>query len=93
MTKKLNPEEVREKRSYYLNKAVRVSTINKGDKRVNGSRICAVCKTKLSTVVLVDGSTISTRAHYHCYFSEFLYVNICKDSSNCQRIMKNTKED
>lgn len=93
MVTKLSPEQVKERRSYFFNNANRVTIIKKGDKRVNGSRICAVCKSKLSTVVLVDGSTISTRAHYHCYFSEFLYINICKDSANCQRIMKNTKED
>lgn len=93
MITKPSPEEVRERRSYYLNKSKKVTKINKGDKRVSGTRICAVCKTQLSTVILRDGSTVSTRAHYHCYFSEFLYINICRDSSNCQRIMKNTKED
>lgn len=93
MPVKLNPEQVREKRSYYLNKSKRVTSINKGDKRVNGSRICAICKSKLSTVVLTDSSTVATRAHYHCYFSEFLYINICKDSANCQRIMKKIEED
>lgn len=93
MITKLTPEQVRDRRKYYLTNANKVTKIDKGDRRVSGTRICAICQTQLSTVILATGKRRATRAHFHCYFSELLYVNICKDSANCQRVTRNREEE
>lgn len=88
----LSPEEIRERRKYFLKEANKVTTIHKGDKRVSGARFCVICGTPLSNMILTDGSTQAARDHFHCYFSDLFYVNMCKNSNNCKRVMKKYEE-
>lgn len=87
--KKLSKEEVREARSYFFNKAQKVTTIRKGDKRVHGSRVCAVCGTPLSTVLLSTGKSQAEKDHYHFDFSDLFYIDVCKDIRSCYTVMEN----
>lgn len=80
--------EVKEKRKYFLNNSAKVTKIFKGDKRVNGTRMCAVCGTRLSNVILANSTTQAIRDHFHCFFSELFYVNICLDSRNCTKVLE-----
>lgn len=85
--KVLSREEIKERRKYFLANANKKTVINKGDKRVHGSRVCALCGSSLSTVTLSDGRSIATKNHYHCDFSELFYVDLCKDIRSCYSVM------
>ncbi len=78
-----NREDIKEKRSYFLNNAEKVTKILKGDKRVHGSRICGICGSQLSNVITSTGETIAKKNHFHCHFSALFYVDICMDSRSC----------
>lgn len=88
----LTAEEVRERRKYFLTKAHTKTVIKKGDKRVLGERLCAICVTPLSVTALSTQQSMAVRDHYHCYFSELMQFDICKDSTNCQRVHKKHRE-
>lgn len=76
-------EQVKDKRTYFLNHATKITKISKGDKRVHGSRICGICGAQLSNVITTTGATIAKKNHFHCHFSELFYVDICMDSRSC----------
>lgn len=93
LLKPLSSEEVRERRAYFLNEAESKTKIYRGDKRVQGNRLCAVCHTKLSTTILATGKSEATRDHHRCYFSPLVSVSLCMDSRVCQRVHKNLREE
>ena len=82
----LTREEVVQRRKYFLTRAQKTTVVSKGAKRTGGTRICAICQTPLSRVILTTGGTQSIREHYHCKMSDMLTVNICKDSKICQKV-------
>lgn len=85
-------EEIKEKRKYFFSNALKVNKILKGDKRVNGTRVCAICGTRLSTVILTNSTTMATKDHYHCYFTELFYVNICSEARHCKKALEKGDE-
>lgn len=89
----LEPNDIAKRRKYILNNANKVTVISKGDKRVNGTRFCGICGRKLSNVILKTGNSIAIADHYHCYFSEYFYTNICKNLHNCKSEMKKRNKE
>lgn len=89
----LTKEEVKERRKYYLTNSEKKTKIYKGDKRVHGDRLCAICHTPLSTLILSTGKTVATKDHHSCYFSSMLTVNICMDSRVCQRVHRRLRKE
>jgi len=81
--KVLSREEIKERRKYFLTQAEKKTKIQKGDRRVYGSRMCAICGTQLSRMISTTGGGIATKHHYHCYFSDIFFVNVCMDSRSC----------
>lgn len=88
----LEQEEVRNRRHYFLTESKSRNKIYRGDKRVHGDRICAICHTSLSTMILATGETMATRDHHRCYFSSLVAVSICLDSRVCQKVHKELRE-
>lgn len=88
----LTAEEVRARRAYFLKESDKVTKVRKGHKRVGGSRICSICQTQLSRVILRTGDTYATRDHYHCKVSDMLTIYMCKDSQVCQKVHKARRE-
>lgn len=88
----LTQKEIRKRRAYFLNKAEVRSKIYRGDRRVQGNRLCAICHTKLSTIILATGKSEATRDHHRCYFSPLVSINLCIDSRVCQRIHRELRE-
>lgn len=89
----LSKEEVRERRRYFLTKAESRTKIYRGDKRVQGNRLCAICHTRLSTTILATGKSEATRDHHRCYFSPLVEVSLCMDSRVCQKVHKKLREE
>lgn len=89
----LTREEVVQRRRYFLRHSQKTTVVSKGAKRVGGTRICAICQTPLSRVILTTGATQATREHYHCRISDMLTVNICKDSKICQKVHEQRRGD
>ena len=52
----LTREEVVQRRKYFLTRAQNTAVVSKGSKRVGGTRICAICQTPLSRVILTTGA-------------------------------------
>lgn len=88
----LSSAAVKERRQYFLTQAAKKTKFYKGDKRVSGVRMCAICMNPLSKVILSTGKTQAVRDHYNCYFSELFYVDICLDSRVCQKVHKKLRE-
>lgn len=89
----LTSDEVRERRSYFLTNAESRTKIYRGDRRIQGNRLCSVCHTKLSTNILATGRSEATRDHHRCYFSPLFSANLCMDSRRCQKVHKELREE
>lgn len=89
----LNKTEIKKRRRYFLTKAKKITKIRKGDKRVLGSRLCSLCGSPLSTVLLSTGDSVATKHHYDCQFSELFYVHICMDIRSCYAEMERKRRD
>jgi len=88
----LTREEIISQRKEILEECNKKTVIKKGDKRVHGSRFCAVCQTPLSVVLLSNQKTVAVRNHFSCHFSDLLTINICHNSKRCRYVHKRLRE-
>lgn len=92
MVQYLTDEEIKMRRKYLLKEADKKTIISKGDRRVGGSRLCAICGKKLSTTIISNQTTKSVSDHYRLYFSDLISISLCKRIGSCKREMTKHKE-
>ena len=81
----LTPEQIKERRKYFLNKSLSKTKNLRGSRGVGGTRFCVVCHIPLTTVILPTGKPQTIRDHYRCKMNDLITVSLCADSRVCQR--------
>lgn len=90
--KGLTPDQVRERRKYFLDSSLKITKSLKGSSGVDGTRFCVVCQTPLTTVILPTGKPKTIRSHYRCRLNNLITVSMCLDSRVCQREHKKRRD-
>lgn len=94
MENKLSKSEIKLKRKNILSNSKVTTEIRKGDRRIKSStRFCAVCHRPLSAYVYKDGSTQASENHFHCFFTDLIVLNLCKDIRSCYSTIGKEEED
>jgi hypothetical protein len=85
-------KEVVEKRRNLKVFAKKITTFNKGDRRVHSPRLCVICGRPLSSLIVHENKYIIIHPHSRYYLNEMFIMDACKDITSCYRTLKKKGE-
>lgn len=89
----MKKHEVKDKRRLIKKNGTKVTLVKKNDKRITSpSRICCICGEQLSKVNYSNGKVLAKKDHIHVQYSSLLYLDMCKDVTNCYKNLKERGE-
>jgi len=87
-----NKKDVVRKRKKLQSMARKSYIFKRGDKRASTPRICVVCGRPLTSLILREGTYITTCSHIRFYISDVFTLDCCLDIHSCYRTLRQKGE-